>query len=212
MSSKKQRMGWDLKETAAYGAREITEANVYKGLLFNLMDPLLKDKELITLAPITIHYLTVAPELGCVLALAKVFAADNEPGLDRLIQIAKVVPTRVAEAKVEAFLKDKFNKDRATFLENADTYRQKITKIRDKLRPLRNTQRAHNFPGLAKKANTTWNEFQEWLTFAERVYGQAMSAMGKGGLSVGNFLPGTFRADVQNMLEAIRRGTNHRCC
>lgn len=202
-------MQWDLKETEAYVAREITEANVYEGLLFNLMTPLLKDKELTKLAPIPIHYMTVAFELGCVLALAKVFAADNEPGLDRLIQIAKAVPIELAEANfsevVKTVMKDEFNNNRATFLASADTYRQEITKISGKLRPLRNTQRAHNFPELARKTNTTWNEFREWLTFAERVYGQAMSAAGEGGLPVGGFLQVTFKADVKNMLDAIRK-------
>jgi hypothetical protein len=210
MSSKKHSMQWDLKETEAYVAREITEANVYKSLLFDLMNPLLKDKELIRLVPIPIHFMTVAFELGCVLALAKVFAKDNEPGLGRLVQIARAVPIEIVEAKlsrvVEAVLKDGFENDRADFLTNADIYRQKIAKIRDELRPLRNTQRAHNFPELVKKANTTWNEFQKWLTFAEEVYGQAMSAAGEGSLRAGGFLPVTFEADVQNMLDAISPG------
>lgn len=201
-------MQFGLKETEAYVAREITEANVYKGLLFNLMGPIFKDQELIKLAPIPIHYMVVSFELGCVLALAKVFANGNEPGLDRLVQIAKAVPPEAAEAKlsevVKVILKGKFNNDRATFLANADSYKQEIAKIRDRLRPLRNTQRAHNFPELAKRANTTWNELQEWLTFAEEVYGQAMSAAGEGSLRAGGFLPVTFEADVQNMLDAIR--------
>lgn len=204
------KMQWNLRETEAYVAREITEANVYKNLLFSLMNSLLKDKELRKLTPIPLHFMTGAFELGCVLALAKVFAKGNEPGLDRLIQIAKAVPAKVAEATlsetVKVNLKDWFDCNRTTFLRNAESYGNEIARIRDKLKPLRNAQRAHNFPDLAKKANTTWSEFQEWLTFAEEVYGQAMSAAGKGALSVGGFLPGTFKADVQHMLHIIRVG------
>ena len=201
-------MQWDLKETERCVVREIIEAKSYKDLLFNLVEPLRQDEALTRLAPIPLYFMMRAFELGCVLALMKIFARDKEPGLDRLIQMARNVSPRVAEAKLSNAVKDirdKLNNERTSFLSKIDAHRKRIDRIRRELGPLRNTQRAHNYPELAKKATTTtWNEFQEWLTFAGEVYQQAMSAAGEGSLPIS--VPVTFKADVQNMLDIIDVG------
>ena len=210
-----------MKDTATFVEREIMEAKIYYGLRLDLVTPLCQNQEFWRLAPIPILYMAQAFDSMCVLALAKVFAEDREPGLDRLVQAAKDVSVEVAEAnhsevvkskKIRDVLKDRFNGNRATFLRNADSYPKQIREIREKLNPLRNIQRAHNFPERAERTERSWLEVREWLAFAERVYGAAMWASGEGSSAEVRFLPVTFDADVQHMLSVIYEGLSSKAC
>jgi len=210
MSDTAKKHRWSIKDTEAFVSRDLSEANIYQHLLIHLIRPLIlpRCKELEDGVGAPVHYMAVAFETGYIFSMAKVFATDKEPGLDRLIQIALQIPQKVAERELtpmqRTHLLNHYRSQRAKFFENASSYQDEIKRIRQKISPLRNTQRAHNFPDLARRANVTWAQFEGWLRFAERVCFEAAASAGQSVITVGNYLPTPMEAETRYLLDVIR--------
>ena len=126
------------------------------------------------------HYVRDALDTKYILALSKLFGRTGEESLWKLIQQTKLIPERAFEIRLERMrdgLRDRFKKRRDEFWRDDRNYEKRIKEIRSKLKPLRNSQRAHNFPLTESNGNTTWNETKDWIEFAEIVYAHAMDAI-----------------------------------
>lgn len=211
MTNKTNKFQWSLKETETYVSRDLSEANVYHHLLFNVFRPLAlhHTKELQNFIGQPIHFLALACESAYVLSMAKVFAEDREQSLDRLIQTSVGTSEKDAEKRLTLAQKnqllDYYRNHRAQFLANADSYKKEIRRIRKLINPLRNAQRAHNFPDLAHRAKVTWVQFEGWLRFAERVCYEAAQSVGESALAEGDYLNKSFETDTKYLLDIIQR-------
>ena len=172
--------------------RDLTQGNIYHRLLFRWMNGIIASKSIQKNAGAVIHYVGAALETEYVLSLSKLFADTGEQGLWKLILLVKDIPQGQIDSALEqlpSFIRARHRQVRSDFLGKFDNHVDEIKAIREKIKPLRNMQRAHNYPLTPESAPVLWKESREWLTFAEELYVQAMDGICEGASRVGHFLP-----------------------
>ena len=187
--------------------RDLTQGNIYHRLLFRWMNGIIESKNIQKNAGAIIHYVGDALETKYVLALSKLFAGTKEQGLWKLILLVKNIPEAQIDSSLEqmpSFLRARPRQVRADFLENFNSNVDAIKAIREKIKPLRNVQRAHNSPLTPESAPVLWKESKEWLTFAEELYVQAMDGICEGAIRVGHFLPAEMDSQIDWFISMIR--------
>jgi len=187
--------------------REIGDANVYYGLCFDWINGIVENKSFYKNFSSIFNYVKEALETKYILALAKLFAKPPEECLWKLVFEAKKVSDKEFELKLErepSFIHEQMRDARKTFLEKSDIYINKIRKIEEQINPLRNMQRAHNFPFRVQGKKVTWQDAKEWLTFAEEVFVNAMDAVCETSGSVGNFFPETLNTDIRYFVSIVK--------
>ena len=187
--------------------RDLTQGNIYHRLLFRWMNGIIASKNIQKNAGAIIHYVGDALETKYVLALSKLFADTREQGLWKLILLVKDIPEAQIDSSLEqmpSFLRARPRQVRADFLENFNSNVDAIKAIREKIKPLRNMQRAHNSPLTPESAPVLWKESREWLTFAEELYVQAMDGICEGSVEVGHFLPTEIDSQIDWFISVAR--------
>lgn len=187
--------------------REITEAGIYYNLLFKLVNGFKENKKFYEAHQGVFHYIEGSLITSYVLALCKIFSSTREESLWKLLLIARKIDVKRFEYRLECFPTAPHNQlrqQRKKFLENLDGYIKKIKEIDDFLSPLRNTQRAHNFPLLSNGKEISWNQLKEWLSFAEEVFVTVMDGTCDSACRVGDFIPNELIDQMDNMAAIIK--------
>lgn len=189
--------------------RDLCEANIYHSLMFNWNNKLVKlrkfDREFSGL----FNYVRDAIETKYILALGKIFGNSNEASLLCLIFQAKDLSEDFIQIKLERqndIIRRRAITNRKEFLNQFETYKNKIIKIGEKISPYRNIQRAHNNPWRNSDGKETRNQVHEWLTFAESVYVQAMKGICESCGEVGEFYPSALNGEIDYFVSVIESG------
>lgn len=191
MDSRKKVLG-NLYITKDCVDREIRDANAYYKLLFKWVNGILKNKMFYRNFNIIFHYIKDALETKYILSLTKIFAVRQEESLLKLIRQAKNISNKDFELKLERepdFIHDQMREERKEFFKKFDIYVTEIAKIEKRVNPLRNIQKAHNFPLRPQGKKVSYQDTQVWLDFAEKVFVNAMDAICETSPRIGEFFP-----------------------
>jgi hypothetical protein len=203
----KENQGYDLDVTKEIVCEDIIVANICYKLLFHWVNGLLsKNKKFYSRYEGMFFYIREAIVNQYVFTLAKLFASDKEASLSKLILQTKEVSDELFELRLERYATaphKKLREQREEFFNKSEDYLKKIRKIKKKINPLRNTQRAHNFPLTKSKTKTIWNNSKEWLIFAETIFVRAMDAAGKSAVRVGNFVPAEIDIQIRDFIYSV---------
>ena len=187
--------------------REICDANIYYNLLFEWINGILVNKKFYEAFGGMFKYVQDALETKYIFALTKIFAKKNEEGLWKLLLQVKKAPKSSFELKLErspSFIRERIRRQRKYFFKHYDSYVNKIQKIKSRLVALRNKQRAHNFPLMPDGPRVIWKETKEWLTFAEKCFFYAMTAICESSASPGQFIPEELNVQMRELASVIK--------
>ncbi len=192
---------------------ELTEAEIYWMLLFEMINPLGADSEMQRAANEVLTFTQRALDLTYVITLSKIFADANEEGLEKLLhQCRNVFDHQVSllelkRERLNEVCRPAMDAARNKVLDEYDSYLAKIRQIRDKLEPLRNIARAHNFPRREFRGDgILWQTTREWITFGQQVYNNIMISVGDSGLLVGGFVSSTMQGAITSFVKAATTG------
>ncbi len=205
--SKSKKIKLRLNVTKVHVERELREANIYRQLMFDWINGLVSEKNVIKRFDAIFYYVRVAFETKYILALSKLFSGTDEESLWKLIISAIKVEEDFFELKLERAnisFKDRLREKRKEFHKRYNNYIQRIKQIRNRLKPLRNTFIAHNYPDVKEERKTIWNELKEWTEFGEKVYIEAMDSVCEPRTAFGDFTLDDIDMEIKDFFEFIR--------
>ena len=186
--------------------REIGEAHVYHALLFKWNNGLHVLPEFNREVGDLFHFVRDAIETKYILCLSKLFAPSNEAGLWHFIELVKAISDQDIELKAREGRDERATKSRAEFLARYTEYETKIREINKMVNPYRNIQRVHNYPWRVHEGKETWDETQEWIEFAEKIFVQAMDGIYEGSRRVGGFYPTQLDSTIEYFISLMGKG------
>lgn len=186
--------------------KDIRSARVYYALLSELIVGL-REQILYQDCRNVFEYIEIALESQFVLCLSKVFGDTKEGTLWQLLKILENSSDQEFEEKLKKYPSaphDSMRQIRKKSFENIKNIESKVKSIKEKLKPLRNTERAHNIPWMPKGTEITWGNMLEWLNFAEQSLEQIMVSLCESALCAGNYYSNQFDAEIGHFLKLTK--------
>ncbi|MEW5758590.1 MAG: hypothetical protein AB1755_03850 [Candidatus Omnitrophota bacterium] len=182
-----------IKKTKDCIDKDISDANACYKLYFDCLNIIRKYKIFYNDFATIFFYFEEALDTKYILALAKLFSiSTKEEGLLKLAYDIKNFDTDVLALRYEGvgnIILNTVKKQRKLFLKNFNRYIKRIKVIEEKINPLRNIQRAHNYPYRGGKYHVSWAESKRWLKFAEALFVLMLDGICEPCPRAGNFLP-----------------------
>jgi hypothetical protein len=191
--------------------KDIRRARIYHALLSKLIVNLRSEKIYAECRNV-FEYLEIALENEFVLCLGKIFGDTKEGTLWQLLKILESSSKEQFEKELQKYPNaphSSMRQARRNTLNNIASIENEIKKIKENLKPLRNTERVHNIPWLPEgKEKTVWGQALEWLDFAEQKLEQIMDSLCESALRVGDYYSNQFDGEINHFLELIKMHNN----
>ncbi len=172
---------------------DLIEARSFHYLLFHFVQPLIQANPRLDQSVRATDYLWTAIEDALIVALGRIYGNPKEFSLRRLMD--ETINLAEAERRNDEPL--------TVYRSNAEVYLKGISKIEKRLGFLRNNMgAAHNYERLKRPA-IAWKEAVDWLEFAEKVYFEAMSCLGRLAQS-GDVTPPSLADQITELLAQFR--------
>ncbi|MHC4123964.1 MAG: hypothetical protein ACYSSI_10355 [Planctomycetota bacterium] len=156
----------DIEKTVNAIVNDIKMAKAFYYILFEIRAPLFRIKAFRNKCPILFKYSGWALDISYIVTLYKLFEKGNSLNLRILInQICNL-----SKSEQNPIDKMKYN----IFVKKSKRYLNEIDLIEEKLNPLRNMFRTHNFPDRKVIKKSYWNQTKKWLEWASNIFNEAL--------------------------------------